>query len=632
MSIDPRTIMHKILLISTSLLFTNIFIYSGYGSNTQQQQLQQFASALPNNNTKSNNRIKLSSIPDIIEKNLVVKAEDVIKGLYPKTAYSLFNYPVDMNKWSPNELRVLFALYPELCDAILKAIETKDTSKVEEFILSESIRTGNDNSKSVIGQVLKEYIKNMIEKFDKIEDLKMIKLYLEMNNSGGAYYTPLSIETYLKSLEYWKDIQKPAQAVINKESETPFDQGYELRIGFYFDDTNNSEIDIPSIDEIYILPELQKLEAKLHEVVKRKQNALQIYSSIIPIFEKYQEIEDLKSRVDPEVQTIQNEISRINEQIENNNKNITTKNNIKNKTTQINNEIKTLQNSNNILKQRLNTFQNQLKEKQQTPDDINNLLTEKQKEFDALNVPQNTKDLFPVIKSVINLCDQNIIPILEEIKKLFLRLPIDESVLNLTDSTENESQPNTENSVQNTTTTATQQVATTNIPTTGTTVINQQTPNVTSNPGSQAPGIISVQNPQSPSVISNPGSQVPSVASIPNLQPQQTTPATWTMVPLNQNGQTIVPNTNIPQNNITQTQLHVNQSVVPQVPIQQNPTPIMNNQVAPNISSVQKSAVHQQNNNTQVQNKPNIVQSKPVTKPANKPVAQSKVKSTWKRW
>ena len=91
---------------------------------------------------------------NIVDK-ISIQSSDIIKNLYPESAYEMFNKNLicDATKWNQDSINIYVKVTPELCNAILD----KNTDEAIKLIM-----TSEQNKAPALREVIVYYLKGMI--------------------------------------------------------------------------------------------------------------------------------------------------------------------------------------------------------------------------------------------------------------------------------------------------------------------------------------------------------------------------------------------------------------------------------------------------------------------------------------
>ena len=235
-----------------------------------------------NNNLPSehiNNQSNNNNATGVITMN----SSEIIEELYPKNAFALFHNIRDANKEDKQTLRVDIVLTRELCDAILK----KDRQKVIQILL-------NKNVSGITKTVLEKCIYDMVDRFKQSEDLQCMLKYLEITD-GKATYSPVSTMTdWLKSLDFFKDIEDVAKPFLEDKEDGKVVQSYELRASVYVKTDKNSEIKVPKKDKLSLVTNLEQCKKDLIQKVNNKKQKLSKYDDVLDFITLQKELDRIK--------------------------------------------------------------------------------------------------------------------------------------------------------------------------------------------------------------------------------------------------------------------------------------------------------------------------------------------------
>ncbi|MBQ9441330.1 MAG: hypothetical protein IJU54_02935 [Alphaproteobacteria bacterium] len=308
--------------------------------------------------------------------NFVIDGNDLLEKLQACDAEAMFNNAIDVRKRSNNSLIVSFELTKEICESI----RNKDIATLKNIILT------NDKKYDVYSKTFEDKISNMINNFNRQEDLDHIIKYLNITGNNAEYKPVSSMKNWLMSLpkETFKAIEDVAKPFLEEKSEDKILQSFTLLANFYFNTGNNSEIDIPSKQEFALINELKKKEIAINEQVNKVKNEVKDSGTTLEAIKLFTEIEDLKKNTSlTELAEVEKNIKEVNEKI-----NTATKNKEKaideyNKTSkgkkeQLEKELKILEDKNTELETKLTRIPDNLSNKRVRVSIENNINTNKQ--------------------------------------------------------------------------------------------------------------------------------------------------------------------------------------------------------------------------------------------------------------
>jgi len=267
------------------------------------------------NDIKNTNIIKTESINNTnlntdtnSRSNFVIDGDDLLEKLQACDAEAMFNNAIDVRKRSNNSLIVSFELTKEICESI----RNKDIATLKNTILT------NDKNYDVYSKIFEDKISNMINNFNRQEDLDHIIKYLNITGNNAEYKPISSMKNWLMSLpkETFKAIEDVAKQFLDEKSEDKILQSFTLLANFYFNTGNNSEIDIPSKQEFALINELKKKEIAINEQVNKMKNEVKDSGTTLEAIKLFTEIEDLKKNTSlTELAEVEKNIKEVNEKI-----------------------------------------------------------------------------------------------------------------------------------------------------------------------------------------------------------------------------------------------------------------------------------------------------------------------------
>ena len=240
--------------------------------------------------SNANQNVSITNQAQTVNTSLSIKAADVIKNLYPEEAYSMFNKDVirDATKWNRDAINIYCKVTLELCQALLE----KNGEKVSKLLLTE-----DSNNAPELRKILVYYIKKMVEKFNKTDDLKLIATYLATNGGQAKYIPSASLKEYLSHQTYWEDIKELAKPLLESSDSVQPVIAYDIRLELHFDSQDNaSSIDVPSASntQLGLMNQLQGLSNKIASLVSQKNDELKPYANDL---EKVKKVKILETEI-----------------------------------------------------------------------------------------------------------------------------------------------------------------------------------------------------------------------------------------------------------------------------------------------------------------------------------------------